>query len=86
MGNIIRKSQREYIEGSESEGLQQMPKWLMSVACCVFLAVLIVFLYINILRYFAVFKSVENRDTTSTALLLSPEIATSISSIVRYLQ
>lgn len=85
MGNITARNKREDIYGSEVEQLQQLPKWIISVACCVFLAVLLVFLYINILRYFAVFKSVENRDTTSTALLLSPEIATSISSIVRYL-
>lgn len=83
MGNILHR--RENVNNSEAEQMQQMPKWLISVACCVFLAVLLVFLYINILRYFAVFKSVENRDTTSTALLLSPEIATSISGILRYI-
>lgn len=56
----------------------KIPSWLILSMLCIFIAVIMVVLYINVLRYSLVAKAMESGDSTTTALLLTPEITTGI--------
>lgn len=52
----------------------KIPTWLVMSLLSIFLAIAIVVLYLQFVRYALVGKSIDKGDMTSTALLLSPEI------------
>lgn len=60
-----------------------MPSWFASAVLFVTVIILILILYLQFVRYSLVLKSLELGDTGSTALLLTPEISTGITQILR---
>lgn len=52
----------------------KIPTWLVMSMLSIFLAIAIVILYLQFVRYALVSKTIDKGDATSTALLLSPEI------------
>ena len=52
----------------------KIPTWLVMSLLSIFLAIAIVVLYLQFIRYTLVGKSIDKGDVTSTAILLSPEI------------
>jgi hypothetical protein len=52
----------------------KVPVWLFVVILLAFLAITFAVLYLRFIRYMLVGESITNRDITSTALLLTPEI------------
>jgi len=56
----------------------KIPSWLALSMLCVIVASLFVILYINIIRYSLIAKSIQSGDSITTALLLTPEITTGI--------
>lgn len=65
---------------SEQEDKQTiiLPSWLILSLLCIFLAIIIVVLYLQFVRYALVAKSIEKGDTTTSALLLTPELTMGI--------
>lgn len=62
----------------EDQKTIKMPSWLVLSLLCIFLAIIIVVLYLQFVRYALVAKSIDKGDSTTTALLLTPEITTGI--------
>ena len=56
-----------------------MPSWLILSILCIFLAIIIVVLYLQFVRYALVAKAIDKGDATTSALLLTPEITAGIS-------
>lgn len=61
----------------------KIPGWAASAGLCVAVLTLLVFLYITVFRYSLVGKAITMGDTTSSALLLTPEIASGVSTLLR---
>jgi hypothetical protein len=61
----------------------KIPGWAASAGLLIAVITLLVFLYITMFRYSLVGKAIDMGDTTSSALLLTPEIATGISTLLR---
>lgn len=55
-----------------------LPSWLVLSILCIFLAIIIVVLYLQFVRYALVAKSIDKGDSTTSALLLTPEITAGI--------
>jgi len=55
-----------------------LPSWLIMSMMCIFLAIIIVVLYLQFIRYALVARAIDKGDNTSTALLLTPEISMGI--------
>lgn len=62
----------------EDQKTIKLPSWLVLSLLCIFLAIIIVVLYLQFVRYALVAKSIDKGDSTTTALLLTPEITTGI--------
>jgi len=60
----------------------KVPTWLVMSLLSIFLAIAIVVLYLQFIRYALVGKSIDKGDTTSTALLLSPEITYGLAQLI----
>lgn len=60
----------------------KVPTWLVMTILSIFLAIAIVVLYLQFIRYALVGQSINNGDTTSSALLLSPELGLGISMLL----
>ncbi|ARF11484.1 hypothetical protein Klosneuvirus_1_341 [Klosneuvirus KNV1] len=60
----------------------KVPTWLVMSLLSIFLAIAIVVLYLQFIRYALVGKSIDKGDTTSTALLLSPEITFGLAQLI----
>ena len=60
----------------------KVPTWLVMSLLSIFLAIAIVVLYLQFIRYALVGKSIDKCDTTSTALLLSPEITFGLAQLI----
>jgi len=65
-------------KSKRSNQIIKIPGWLIVSILCVIVAILFVVLYINVLRYSLVAKSIQSGDSITTALLLTPEITTGI--------
>ena len=52
----------------------KVPIWLFVLIIFAFFAIVCAVLYLRFIRYMLVGESITNRDITSTALLLTPEI------------
>ena len=65
-------------KSKKSNQIIRIPSWLIMSMLCVIVASLFVVLYINIIRYSLVAKSIQSGDSVTTALLLTPEITTGI--------
>lgn len=65
---------------SEQEEKQTitLPSWLILSILCIFLAIIIVVLYLQFIRYALVAKSIDKGDVTTSALLLTPELTMGI--------
>lgn len=57
------------------------PGWVMFFAIVITLFVLAAVIYLQFFRYSLVGKSIDLGDTTSAALLLSPELAFSLAKV-----
>ena len=55
-----------------------LPSWLILSILCILLAIIIVVLYLQFVRYALVAKSIDKGDSTVSALLLTPEITAGI--------
>lgn len=62
------------IYDEERKETVKLPTWLVMTLLSIFLAIAIVVLYLQFVRYALVGKTIDKGDITSTALLLSPEI------------
>lgn len=60
----------------------KVPTWLIMSLLSIFLAIAIVVLYLQFIRYALVGKSIDKGDATSTALLLSPEITFGLAQLI----
>ena len=61
----------------------KVPGWAAFSGFIVVSLVLIIFLYITIFRYILVDRAIKIGDKTSAALLLTPELTTGISTLLR---
>lgn len=59
-----------------------VPNWVTVAAMCVVLAIILIVLYLQFVRYMLVGESLQLGNNISTALLLSPEISMSIASLI----
>ena len=66
------------IKDQDNKKTISMPSWLILSIFCIFLAIVIVVLYLQFVRYALVAKSIEKGDATTSALLLTPEITAGI--------
>jgi len=71
--NIYDEQQKETIK---------VPTWLVMSLLSIFLAIAIVVLYLQFVRYALVGKSIDKGDVTSTAMLLSPEMAFGLAQLI----
>jgi len=69
-------------QDKEEEKPVMMPSWFMLSMLCIFIAVVIVVLYLQLVRYALVARSIDKGAATTSALLLTPEIAMSIASLI----
>lgn len=60
----------------------QIPTWVASIIIVIFLVVMGVVLYLQFQRYKFIGQSLERGDTASAAMLFTPELSTSIASIL----
>lgn len=56
--------------------------WIYSLTMIVLILSLIVIFYITVIRYYLVGYSIKKGDLASTSMLLSPELAISIASVL----
>ena len=62
-----------------------LPTWVMSLTMLITVVVIIAIILLQFTRYRLVGQSIQKGDLTSSTLLLSPEISTGISAIIRSL-
>lgn len=60
----------------------KVPTWLIMSLLSICLAIAIVVLYLQFIRYALVGKSIDKGDITSTAMLLSPEITFGLAQLI----
>lgn len=60
----------------------RVPGWAASLMILVFVAIMAVVLYLQFQRYKFIGESLKRGDTASAALLFTPEISTSIASLL----
>lgn len=63
------------IYDEQRKEVTKVPTWLVMSLLSIFLAIAIVVLYLQFVRYALVGKSIDKGDISSTAMLLSPEMA-----------
>lgn len=56
----------------------KVPLWCASLIGALVIAIIVAFLYLQFIRYSLVSQAIDLKDTTTSALLLSPEIATGL--------
>jgi len=71
-------------EDNKSEQISQfnkLPSWFVSLTMVLVFIVIAAIIYLQFIRYYLVGMSINKSDLATSALLLSPEIATGISTI-----
>ena len=71
---------------SESEQIAQfnkLPAWFVTLTMILVFIIIAAIIYLQFIRYYLVGLSISKSDLATSALLLSPEIATGISTIFR---
>lgn len=66
----------------KNKKLVVVPSWFTSSVMCVIFALLLIIIYLYIIRYKLVSKAIDMRDTPTSALLLSPEIAFGLAKLI----
>lgn len=75
MESIEEKQSTQYTQPKQ---IVRIPVWFASLMLLLTLAVLFAALYLQFTRYRLVARAIDMRDATTSALLLSPEIATGL--------
>lgn len=72
----------EHQNDQKNKKVIQIPTWVASTILCIFFALILIILYLQLIRYKLVSKTIDAKDTITSALLLSPEIATGLARLL----
>lgn len=70
------------MEEEQNKKVVKVPGWFAISTLCIFFIVILIILYLTFIRYSLVSKSIDKSDVTTSALLLSPEIAAGLARFI----
>ena len=70
------------MEEEQNKKIVKIPGWMALSTLCVFFIIALFILYLTFIRYNLVSKSIDKSDVTTSALLLSPEIAAGLARFI----
>ncbi len=74
---------KEEKESAVIAQFNKLPRWFVVLTMILTFLVIAAIIYLQFIRYYLVGVSINKSDLATSALLLSPEIATGISTIIR---